>query len=338
MANQLTAAIPLDNIRRVEIYLNHSGKTLADIQKQTGADYLLNGTLYNLSTGKVNCHLKADGQVVACPAYTVYGYGWDWGEDMQMHILPSAKANYIACTPLIIQGKALETLTYDPGQGGRRGRSAMGIKENRLMLYCTKDGSGSARTPEQLRDDLFAAGWESAIMLDGGGSSQCNFAGSTIASSRKVQHLLLVYLHKEESREIEGEKPMVEINAYSKEKDGAKKLSANFLVKEFACKSGADTVLTAPKLVMVLQSIRSHFGKPVVITSGYRTPEYNEKVGGVTNSQHTYGTAADITVTGVSPAQVAAYARAIMPDWGGVGIYESFTHVDVRDTLADWKG
>ena len=133
---------------------------------------------------------------------------------------------------------------------------------------------------------------------------------------------------------------MVEINAYSKKKDGGKKLSSNFRVQEFACGDGTDTVFVAPRLVMVLQSIRSHFCKPVVIHSGYRTPPYNTKVGGVEDSQHTYGTAADISIKGVSVADVAAYARSIMPDWGGVGIYKSqgFVHVDMRETRADWNG
>ena len=89
---------------------------------------------------------------------------------------------------------------------------------------------------------------------------------------------------------------------------------------------------------MVLQSIRSHFGAAVTINSGYRTPQYNTKVGGVAHSQHCYGTAADITVRGQKPVDVAAYARKIMPDWGGVGIYGSFCHIDVRETKADWKG
>ena len=77
---------------------------------------------------------------------------------------------------------------------------------------------------------------------------------------------------------------MVEINAYSKAKDGGKKLSANFTVKEFACKDGSDAVLTAPRLVMVLQSIRSHFAAPVVIHSAYRTPQYNAEEGGAAHS------------------------------------------------------
>ncbi len=131
---------------------------------------------------------------------------------------------------------------------------------------------------------------------------------------------------------------MVEINAYSKKTDGRKKLSANFKVSEFACHDGSDAVLIAPRLVMVLQSIRSHFGAAVTINSAYRTPQWNEKQGGAATSQHCYGTAADIVVTGQTPAQVAAFARQLMPDWGGVGIYNTFTHIDVREVKADWKG
>ena len=199
MANHAAVTIPLEQIRRVQVYINEPRKTLAQIKKETGADYLLNGTLYNMSTGAVNCHLKVDGAVIASPPYSVAGYAWNNGSDISMDTLPNAYArNYIACTPLIVSGKKLSKLTYDAGQGGSRGRTAIGIKGGKLALYCTKDGSSAARTPEKLRDDLFAAGWESAVMLDGGGSSQCDFAGQTVVSSRKVQHLILVYLRSEE--------------------------------------------------------------------------------------------------------------------------------------------
>ena len=125
---------------------------------------------------------------------------------------------------------------------------------------------------------------------------------------------------------------MVEIHAYSK--------AASFKVREFACGDGSDAVLVAPRLVMVLEIIRAHFGAPVVIQSAYRTPQYNAKVGGAAHSQHCYGTAADITVRGQAPATVAAFARQIMPDWGGVGIYskQGFTHIDVREKRSDWTG
>ena len=97
-------------------------------------------------------------------------------------------------------------------------------------------------------------------------------------------------------------------------------------------------MLIAPRLVMVLESIRARFGAAVTINSGYRTPEYNAKVGGVACSQHCYGMAADIVVKGQTPETVAAFARTLMLDWGGVGVYKSFTHIDVREARADWAG
>lgn len=194
MSNIATATIPLEDIKRIQIYINNGKKSLADIKAETKADYIINGTLYNMSTMEVNCHLKVNGEVIAKPSYGVYGYHWDDGGDISMTLLPTNKKNYIACTPLISYGKKIAKLVYDAGQGGTRGRTAIGIKGGKLALYCTRDGTSSARTPERLRDDLFTAGWESAVMLDGGGSSQCNLAGERITSSRKVQHLILVYL------------------------------------------------------------------------------------------------------------------------------------------------
>lgn len=131
---------------------------------------------------------------------------------------------------------------------------------------------------------------------------------------------------------------MATIKAYSKKKNGNVKLSQNFRVKEFACTDGSDPVFVADELVEVLQKIRSHFGKAVKITSAYRTPTKNKSVGGETYSQHLYGMAADIKVSGVSPKKVAEYAEKLMPKSGGIGIYSTFTHIDVRANKSRWKG
>lgn len=128
------------------------------------------------------------------------------------------------------------------------------------------------------------------------------------------------------------------IKAYSKNKDGNKKLSTNFRVREFACSDGSDPIFVSSKLVTILQKIRTHFGKAVTITSAYRTPTHNKAVGGTTYSQHLYGMAADIKVSGVSPKKVAEYAEKVLPNTGGIGIYDTFTHIDVRATKARWKG
>ena len=328
MADHLAVTIPLSNIQKIQIYVNTAKRSLSAIQAETGADYIINGTLYNMRTFEPNCHLKADGQVLCKPNYSVAGYAWNDGPDISMDTLPDpSQRNYIACTPLVLDGKPIANLTYDPGQGGKRGRTAMGIKGDRLALYCTRDGGTMERTPETLRDDLAAAGWESAVMLDGGGSSQCYFKGDTIKSTRVVHDLILVYLKGSDTTGVK---------TYSVKKDGSTYLSKNFKVREFKCNDGSDTVLISDKLVGLLQNIRDHFGAAVTINSAYRTESYNKKIGGATKSQHVNGTAADIVVKGATPLEVAQYVEHIMPDSGGIGVYQSFTHVDVRANRSRW--
>lgn len=128
------------------------------------------------------------------------------------------------------------------------------------------------------------------------------------------------------------------IKAYSKAKDGNKNLSTNFKVKEFACSDGSDPIFIDSELVTILQKIRNHFGKSVTITSAYRTPTKNKACGGTTYSQHLYGKAADIKIKGVAPKTVAAYAEKLLPKSGGIGIYKTFTHIDVRATKSRWNG
>ena len=130
----------------------------------------------------------------------------------------------------------------------------------------------------------------------------------------------------------------MKVNIYSKSKDGNKNLSANFKVKEFACKDGSDPIFISMELVEVLQKIRTHFGKPVTINSAYRTPTHNKKQGGATYSQHLYGTGADIVVSGVQPKEVANYVETLLVGKGGIGIYAGFTHVDVREVKSRWNG
>lgn len=128
------------------------------------------------------------------------------------------------------------------------------------------------------------------------------------------------------------------IKAYSKAKDGDKKLSTNFKVREFACTDGSDPIFIDSELVSVLQKVRNHFGKAVTITSAYRTPTKNKACGGTAYSQHLYGRAADIKISGVSPKKVAAYVETLLKDKGGIGIYSTFTHIDVRLVKSRWNG
>ena len=138
------------------------------------------------------------------------------------------------------------------------------------------------------------------------------------------------------------------IKQYSLKKDGAKQLSPAFRVREFRCRDGTDTILIDEGLVVLLQCIREHFGKPVTITSGYRTAAHNAAVGGAKSSQHLLGRAADFYVEGVPVATVAAYAETLLPGRGGIGRYPKdakhpkrmtgWVHIDTRTNKSRWKG
>lgn len=118
------------------------------------------------------------------------------------------------------------------------------------------------------------------------------------------------------------------------------KLSKNFTRKEFACKCGCGLGLNDGdinlELVEVIQDVRDTFNKPVVINSGLRCEKHNKRVGGAPKSQHLLGTAADIRIAGVDPAEVYRYLGAKYPKKFGVGRYNTFTHIDVRPTRARW--
>lgn len=59
----------------------------------------------------------------------------------------------------------------------------------------------------------------------------------------------------------------------------------------------------------VLEKIRLHFGRPIVINSGYRGPKLNKAIGGAKNSQHMTGQAADIEIAGISNRVLFCWIR-----------------------------
>lgn len=138
------------------------------------------------------------------------------------------------------------------------------------------------------------------------------------------------------------------IKEYSLRKDGAKQISPAFRVREFRCRDGTDAVLIDEELVVVLQCIREHFGRPVHITSGYRTVAHNAAVGGSKSSQHLLGRAADLWVEGTTVEAVAAYAESLLVNRGGIGRYPKdakhpsrttgWVHIDTRPNKSRWVG
>ena len=109
------------------------------------------------------------------------------------------------------------------------------------------------------------------------------------------------------------------------------KVAKNFKLSEFACPC-CNRVMLHPKLLAKLVELRNILERPVYITSGYRCFEYNRKVGGVTNSYHCIGLAADIKVKDINLIELLEICENI--DFNGIGFYEkkNFLHLDVRPT------
>ena len=190
--SKLITYIPLSSVERIELRVTNCRKTLSQVKEETGAHYVLNGGMWN-PDGSACPLLKVGGVMRSGTPWRAVGYAWDKGPDIHMTSGYEGAANFIAVTALISSGKPVDKPSYGSAQGGKRGRSAIGLRGDSLALYCSSDGTDAA-TPEALRDELAGLGWSSAVMLDGGGSSQCDFGGERITASRKVHNWICVYL------------------------------------------------------------------------------------------------------------------------------------------------
>ena len=122
------------------------------------------------------------------------------------------------------------------------------------------------------------------------------------------------------------------------------KLEKNFSLHEFRCRDGTDVpdefMDNVRELCVNLQILRDHIDKPITIISGYRSPEYNTKIKGAKRSQHMSARAADIIVPGMTSLEVRDIIIQLIKEGkmvkGGVGIYPTFVHYDVRGYNARW--
>lgn len=113
-------------------------------------------------------------------------------------------------------------------------------------------------------------------------------------------------------------------------------ISTYFKRSEFSCKCGCGFDAVDIELLGVLEDVREHFGKPLVITSGNRCEAHNMAIGGADESKHIKGIAADIKVVETEPSAVYDYLESRYPDTYGMGLYKSWVHIDVRRGRARW--
>jgi hypothetical protein len=102
----------------------------------------------------------------------------------------------------------------------------------------------------------------------------------------------------------------------------------DFTPAEVACR-GTGRLMVDERAMDALQDLRTRLGKPVMVTSGYRTPERNREIRGNPRSLHMQGQAFDVSMQNHDPELFVRTARAV--GFNGIGTYPraNFVHVDV---------
>ena len=121
-------------------------------------------------------------------------------------------------------------------------------------------------------------------------------------------------------------------------------ITKNFSIEEFQCRCGCNMPEFVKKNVIELaenlQIIRDEVGR-LDLTNSYRCKDHNSDVGGSTSSQHLVGKAADVKSESIKPKEMAQIVNDLMKNekikTGGIGIYNTFTHIDIRGVRARWS-
>lgn len=142
--------------------------------------------------------------------------------------------------------------------------------------------------------------------------------------------------------------------AYAADNDSEGALAEHFFADEFDCHDGTPVPETyLPELSVFcernLEPLRKFFGVPILVRSGYRTQEHNQRVGGSKRSYHVYTMrpnsgvfAVDIAIPGVPPVQIRQAILGLINlgvmEQGGVGLYQNWVHYDNRGVRKRWIG
>lgn len=179
---------------KIDIIQTNGKKTCAQVRRQTGCNICINGTLYNMKNYVPVCDQKIDNVILSDDPYTYVGYGWNEGDShatvsTNMHMWD----NYISGIMMVYNSLAQE-MYYDKKSDSRRGRTAIGyLPDGRMLIYVSKDKTGDACTIKQLQTKMLGYECESALNLDGGGSSQIDCDKGKITSSRKVANYICIW-------------------------------------------------------------------------------------------------------------------------------------------------
>lgn len=313
MATTRIAKIPYDRLLYIGIYDNSKKRyPLSNVyaellQKYPGKEVsVMNAGFFNgdftsalaLKSGGIPIDTRWSAEAFYC-----------FNADSKPELFPAGYANcplhkkdaVAVHPPLLENGKKHPGFRYAVDNSDR-GRSLIGHNEKEFVMVCVQDTSGdSDLTLDECIKLMQEQGCTYAGNLDGGGSSQCNFAGRTVSSSRIVHNF--IYVIAEPSAPDTGnkdkEKPVSENTSQNGGYPVDGQITKNFSVMEATNKMASDPVklVLSPELIehaQMLQQLRDWYGKPLEVSSWYRTKAFNASVNGDANSEHLQGVGTDI--------------------------------------------
>lgn len=212
MATHRTAKIPFTSLVKVGVWSNQKAKTTmatvySQLQKQYPGKliYIMNGGFFSMVPSIPACWgCKADGVV----------YANDWATTCYMvmrdkeirfmkagAMFPTGYPDGISGYPALIEN-GVKSPNYHEAPDGKsdRGRTMIGYNGTHLIMSCIADTSGTSDfTLKEELNYMLGLGCTYAMNLDGGGSSQCNFNGNKITSSRKVSNFVYAVVNPDDN-------------------------------------------------------------------------------------------------------------------------------------------
>ena len=111
------------------------------------------------------------------------------------------------------------------------------------------------------------------------------------------------------------------------------KIDRFFYLNEFECPC-CNRVMLHLVLLRKLSALRQAIGFPLLVNSGYRCKKENHRVHGVKTSYHLIGFAVDVTTASMKISDLLKHAQNI--NFGGIGVYDNFLHLDIRHNHEFW--
>ena len=230
MATHRTVKIPFDRLVKVGIWSNQKARaTMATIYSQLQAKYpgkevyIINGGFFDMNSFKAIFDLKAD-NVTYSEQFTMAYMGMNTNK-IQFDYGRANGAKYtdlVSAYPILIE-KGKKSPNFEKLDNAQRGRSMLGYNNTHLIISCIADVADTSDfSMEEELNFMLSQGCIYAINLDGGGSSQCNFNGAKITSSRKVNNFVYAIVTPEVAKETVTTTTSYSVGSVIKLKNGAK--------------------------------------------------------------------------------------------------------------------